>query len=95
MSRLAAVALSLVLIASGVGSALAQSDAHSMPGEITRVDGKEGWVHVKTSEGTLIVHFPPSELANVKKGDKITLHLALKDMGPAPEKAPTTPPSKK
>ena len=61
-----------------------------MPGEITRVDGKDGWVHVKTSEGTLIVHFPPSELANVKKGNKITLHLALKDMGPAPDKAPAT-----
>lgn len=59
---------------------------HSMAGEITRVDSKKGWVHVKTSEGTMIMHFPPADLATVKKGDKITVSLALKDNGPAPKK---------
>ena len=93
MRSLGAIAFAVMLLGSVVGPALAQ-DAHSMPGEITRVDQKDGWVHVKTSAGTLIVHFPPAELQNVKKGDKITLHLALKNGGPAapvtPEKAPPT-----
>lgn len=58
---------------------------HSMTGEITRVDSKKGWIHLKTSEGTMIMHFPPADLATVKKGDKITVSLALKDNGPAPK----------
>ena len=90
MKTLTATALALLLLGSVVGPVLAQPDTHSMPGEITRVDQKDGWVHVKTSEGTLIVHFPPTELQSVKKGDKITLHLALKDLGPAADKAPMT-----
>jgi hypothetical protein len=90
MRRLAALAFAFVLLGSVVGPAIAQ-DAHSMPGEVTRVDQKDGWTHVKTSDGTLIVHFPPADLQNVKKGDKITLHLALKNLGPA---APTPPKTK-
>lgn len=61
---------------------------HSMDGEVTRVDAKKGWVHVKTSEGTMIMHFPPADLASVKKGDKINVSLALKDNGPAPKDTP-------
>ena len=46
---------------------------HSVEGEVTRVDAKKGWVHVKTSDGTMIVHFPPSDLQTLKKGDLITV----------------------
>jgi hypothetical protein len=42
---------------------------------------------VKTSEGTIIVHFPPSELEGVKTGDTIAVDLAMKDNGPAKRKA--------
>ena len=59
---------------------------HSMEGQVTRVDAKKGWLHVKTDEGTMIVHLPPNELQDVKKGDTVTLHLALKDNGPATTK---------
>jgi len=44
-------------------------------------------VHVKTSEGTMIVHFPPAPLADVKKGDTISVDLSMKDNGPAKPKS--------
>jgi hypothetical protein len=67
----------------GAQSAADMAGRHSMQGEITKVDSKKGWIHVKTGEGTMIVHMPPSELQTVKKGDAITLELALKTNGPA------------
>ena len=84
-------AVMAALLASAGGSASAQAPAdqmvgrHSMEGQVTRVDAKKGWVHVKTPEGTMIVHFPPSDLQTVKKGDRMTVSLALKDNGPAPK----------
>jgi len=57
---------------------------HSMEGQVTKVDAKKGWVDVKTSEGSMKLHFPPEALANVKKGDAVTVELGIKDNGPAP-----------
>lgn len=79
--------LGLALLGAAAGPVAAQSASdmggrHSMRGEITRVDAKDGWVHVKTPEGTLIVYVPPQELQTVKKGDAVTLELALKNNGP-------------
>lgn len=68
---------------SGAGDMMGR---HSVQGEVTSVDAKKGWVHLKTSEGTMIVHFPPTALENVKKGDTITVTLALKDEGPKEKK---------
>jgi hypothetical protein len=94
MSRargLLAGVVTAALLGSSVGLASAQSPAdqmvgrHSVEGQVTRVDAKKGWVHVKTSDGTMIVHFPPSDLQTMKKGDRITVSLALKDNGPAPK----------
>jgi hypothetical protein len=85
--RTVAVAASLVLCATSAG--LAQSSGsdqmmgrHSMQGEVTSVDAKKGWIHLKTSEGTMIMHVPPEALQGVKKGDTIAVDLALKDNGP-------------
>ncbi len=87
-----AVALAAMLL-STAGTVAAQTGGsdqmtgrHSMEGKVTSVDAKKGWVHVKTPEGTMIVHFPPSALQGVKKGDAITVDLAMKDNGPAPGK---------
>jgi hypothetical protein len=87
-----AVAITAIVLAS-TGSAVAQTRAagdmmgrHSIEGEVTSVDAKKGWVHLKTSEGTMIVHFPPSTLEHVKKGDTMTVNLALKDNGPSTKK---------
>ena len=32
----------------------------------------------------MLLHFPTTALQNVKKGDSVTVELALKDNGPAP-----------
>src|SRR5215468_9888435 len=57
---------------------------HTMDGEVTKVDAKKGWVDVKTSEGSMKLHFPPETLASVKKGDSVSVELGLKDHGAAP-----------
>ena len=91
MTGFLAGAITAALLASGSSVALAQTPAdkmvgrHSVEGEVTKVDAKKGWVHVKTSDGTMIVHFPPTDLQTLKKGDRITVSLALKDNGPAPK----------
>ena len=59
---------------------------HSMDGQVTKVDAKKGWIDVKTSEGSMKLHFPPDALANVKKGDSVTVELGLKDNGPSKSK---------
>ena len=64
-------------------SSMEMQGKHSMQGEVTKVDAKKGWVNVKTSEGSMKLHFPPAALQNVKKGDTVTVDLALRDTGPA------------
>jgi hypothetical protein len=54
------------------------SGRHTMEGEVARVDQTKGTLSLKTAEGTLDLHFPPSALANVKKGDHVAVELALK-----------------
>ena len=76
----------LVFGAATVASAQAPSgdmQKHSMEGQVTKVDAKKGWIDVKTSEGSMKLHYPPSVLANVKKGDSVTVELGIKDNGPA------------
>jgi hypothetical protein len=48
------------------------------------VDAKKGWIDVKTSEGSMKLHFPPEALANVKKGDAVSVELGLTSTGAAP-----------
>jgi len=50
---------------------------HSMSGEITNIDRSTGQVTVKTGAGDLDLHFPPQSLANLNKGDNITVHLGF------------------
>jgi len=58
---------------------------HTMTGEVTSVTPDKGRVLVKTPEGRMLLHFPSAALQNVKKGDSVTVELALKDNGPAPK----------
>ena len=58
-------------------------DRHTMEGQVTKVDAKKGWIDVKTSEGSMKLHYPPEALANVKKGDSVSVELGIKDNGPA------------
>ena len=50
---------------------------HDMAATVTTVDSTTGMVDVDSGGMKLRVHFPPSALAGVKVGDKITLHLAF------------------
>ena len=50
---------------------------HDMAAIVTTVDSTTGLVDVDSGGMKLHVHFPPSALARVKVGDKITLHLAF------------------
>jgi hypothetical protein len=53
----------------------AEMGEHTMPATVSSVNHKNGIVHV-TSEGMkLVVHFPTTAVSELKKGDKITLHL--------------------
>jgi hypothetical protein len=83
----------LLFLGATVASAQAPKPAgdmmgqHTMDGEVTKVDSKKGWIDVKTSEGSMKLHFPPAALANVKKGDAVSVELAIKDNGPAAKKS--------
>ena len=95
MSTINATIRSLALLVALAAPALTQSAGpgqmdgrHSMQGTITSLDQKTGWIHVKTEEGTMIVRVPSESLQGVKKGDTVTVDLALKDNGPAKSSKP-------
>jgi len=56
---------------------------HTMEGEVVSIDQKKGHLKLKTAEGNMDLHFPPSALSNVKKGDRIAVELAMKPAGSA------------
>ena len=50
---------------------------HMMPATVDAIDPKTGMVEVTAEGMKLKLHFPPASLANVKVGDKITVHLGF------------------
>jgi Ni/Co efflux regulator RcnB len=86
--RVLATTAGFLLLGATMASAQAPKTAgdmgrHTMDGQVTKVDAKKGWIDVKTAEGSMKLHFPPEALANVKKGDSVSVELGLKDNGPA------------
>lgn len=77
LTRATIVAAGLALAAFGAAEAQSPAASHTMDGTVTKVDAKKGWVDVKTSEGSMKLHFPPPALANVKKGDSVTVELGM------------------
>src|SRR5262245_21022724 len=61
---------------------------HTMSGTVTSIDQKTGMMQLKTAEGTLHLHFPPSQVQNIKKGEKATVELAIR-----PETSPSASPA--
>lgn len=93
MSTQPATIGALLLLVAAAAPVLAQSAGsdgmtgrHSMQGTITSLDEKKGWIHLKTEEGTMIFRVAPESLQGLKKGDRATVDLALKDNGPAKPK---------
>src|SRR5438128_12537810 len=56
---------------------------HTMEGQVTSVNPDKGRLYVKTTEGRMLLHFPTSAPQSVRKGDSVTIELAMKDNGPA------------
>jgi hypothetical protein len=50
---------------------------HTMPATVSSVDAKTGIVEVNSGGMSLKVHFPPASVADLKAGDKITLHMGF------------------
>jgi hypothetical protein len=50
---------------------------HMMPATVTAIDATTGLTDVDAGGMKLRLHFPPASLADVKAGDKITLHLSF------------------
>lgn len=48
---------------------------HRMAATVKSVDAKTGIVEVDAGGMALTVHFPPASVADLKAGDKITLHM--------------------
>lgn len=48
---------------------------HKMPATVSSVDTQTGIVEADAEGMSLRVHFPPASVANLKAGDKITLHM--------------------
>jgi hypothetical protein len=70
---------------------------HKMMGEVTKIDSAKGMVTLKTDEGDMDLHFPPSALQGIKEGDRVEVQLAIRPAGaagagskPAAGKAPAT-----
>jgi hypothetical protein len=50
---------------------------HEMAAVVTAVDKKTGLLDVVSDGFNLRLHFPPAALANVQKGQRITLHMGF------------------
>ena len=78
------VAAAMALAVTGTSQAQSPpASRHTMDGEVTKVDAKKGWVDVKTPEGSMKLQFPPSTLANVKKGDSVTVVIGMSTVASA------------
>lgn len=83
MKTLALASLIALTSLFGTASAQAPMGAHTMDGQVTKVDAKKGWVDIKTPEGRMKLHFPPAALADVKAGDSVTVELGMKKVSSA------------
>ena len=51
---------------------------HDMTGTIDKIDHKTGVVKLESKPHDLELHFPPNSIKDLKKGDKITVHMSFK-----------------
>lgn len=51
---------------------------HDMTGTISSIDHKSGVVKLTAKPHDMELHFPPDAIKDLKKGDKITVHLAFR-----------------
>jgi hypothetical protein len=51
---------------------------HTMTGQVTSIDTSSGEVGLQTDHGPLRLHFPPASLSGVRRGDTLTVELAMR-----------------
>ncbi|HUW26306.1 MAG TPA: hypothetical protein VMW07_07240 [Gallionella sp.] len=52
---------------------------HQTYGDISNIDHKKGVLTVTNNEASMVLHFPPDSIKNLKYGDTITVELGFKD----------------
>ena len=62
------------------------SGAHTVDGLVTQVDLDKGVVQIKTSEGTIVLHFETPDIPDLHPGDTIKVRLTPKSDGPKPDR---------
>src|SRR5882724_3344334 len=70
----------------GTGSTAssAQRDMHEVSGRVTKIDRSSGKLEMESTDGQeLTLRFPPSTLQKIKEGDRVTVQLAIRDLGPS------------
>ncbi len=76
------------------GSGAAQANEHRMNGVITEIDKTKGKVSIDANGQTMQLVLPSSELANFKKGDRVTVTAQLERSGGAGSREPEMPGSR-
>jgi cytoskeletal protein RodZ len=59
-------------------TAAAMRGQHRVVGEVTKVDHDKGMLTLKTDEGDMDLHFPPSALSNIKEGERVEVQMAIR-----------------
>jgi len=59
---------------------------HTVDGTVTQVDPGKGEVRIKTTEGTIVLHFESPEIPDLRPRDTIRVRLTPKSNSPASDK---------
>lgn len=74
----------------GKTAAGAMRGQHRMVGEVTKIDHEKGMLTLKTDEGDMDLHFPPSALSNIKEGERVEVHMAIRPASAGGTKGPAS-----
>jgi hypothetical protein len=74
-----AILIMQIVLAPAWGATTKLYGKHSMSGIITMIDHTTGMLSLKTPEGDLKLHFPPSTVQKLKEGQTITVYLSYSE----------------
>lgn len=63
-------------------------------GEVTKIDHSKGMISLKTDEGSMDLHFPPSALQGIKQGDRVEVQMDLRPASASGKAGPSATPGK-
>lgn len=81
--------------AAGATEGDARGGRHRVRGEVVSVDEARGSLTLKTGEGSAVaLHLPPAAVKGFRKGDRLTLDLAVDRAGAAGSRAAKPAPAR-